>query len=100
MADVILPGSTYTEKCGTYVNTEGRAQETRVAVSPPGEAREDWKIIRALGELCGVNLPYDNLLQLRDRMWEISPNLTQYDVCEEANFSKEARDLAKVNLLW
>lgn len=96
MADVVLPGSTYTEKYGTYVNTEGRAQESRVAVSAPGEAKEDWKIIRALSEVCAVHLPYDSLLELRDRMWEIAPNLTQYDVCEEANFSKEANDLGKV----
>lgn len=51
MADVILPGAAYTEKSATYVNTEGRAQQTRVAVTPPGLAREDWKIIRALSEV-------------------------------------------------
>lgn len=51
MADVILPGAAYTEKTATYVNTEGRAQQTRVAVTPPGMAREDWKIIRALSEV-------------------------------------------------
>lgn len=51
MADVILPGAAYTEKEGTYVNTEGRAQEARLAVSPPGLARSDWKIIRALSEV-------------------------------------------------
>ena len=51
MADVVLPGSAYTEKCATYVNTEGRAQRTRIAVTPPGLAREDWKIIRALSEV-------------------------------------------------
>lgn len=52
MADVVLPGATYTEKSGTYVNTEGRAQQTRVAVSSPGQAREDWQVIRALSEVC------------------------------------------------
>ena len=51
MADIILPGSAYTEKDATYVNTEGRAQQTQVAVTPPGMAREDWKIIRALSEV-------------------------------------------------
>jgi NADH dehydrogenase (ubiquinone) Fe-S protein 1 len=51
MADVILPGAAYTEKDGTYVNTEGRAQLTRQAVTPPGMARNDWKIIRALSEV-------------------------------------------------
>lgn len=51
MADVILPGAAYTEKCSTYVNTEGRAQQTKVAVTAPGMAREDWKIIRAISEV-------------------------------------------------
>lgn len=51
MADVVLPGAAYTEKDGTYVNTEGRAQQTRLALTPPGIAREDWKIIRALSEV-------------------------------------------------
>lgn len=51
MADVILPGAAYTEKDGTYVNTEGRAQQTRVAVTPPGMARDDWKILRAISEV-------------------------------------------------
>ena len=56
MADVVLPGSAYTEKTVTYVNTEGRAQQTRQAVTPPGMAREDWKIIRALSEVCRIIL--------------------------------------------
>lgn len=51
MADIILPGAAYTEKNGTYVNTEGRSQRTRVAVTAPGMAREDWKIIRAVSEV-------------------------------------------------
>ena len=51
MADVVLPGAAYTEKEATYVNTEGRAQMARVAVTAPGMAREDWKIIRALSEV-------------------------------------------------
>lgn len=51
MADVILPGAAYTEKCSTYVNTEGRAQQTKVAVTAPGLAREDWRIIRAISEV-------------------------------------------------
>ena len=55
IADTILPGAAYTEKTGTYINTEGRAQQTRVAVTPPGMAREDWQIIRALSEVI-VNL--------------------------------------------
>ncbi len=51
MADVVLPGAAYTEKNATFVNTEGRAQMTQVAVTAPGMAREDWKIIRALSEV-------------------------------------------------
>lgn len=51
MADVVLPGAAYTEKTATYVNTEGRAQQAQAALIPPGMAREDWKIIRALSEV-------------------------------------------------
>lgn len=51
IADVILPGAAYTEKVATYVNTEGRAQQTCAAITPPGIARPDWKIIRALSEV-------------------------------------------------
>ena len=51
LADIVLPGAAYTEKNATYLNTEGRAQQTRMAVAPPGQAREDWKIIRALSEV-------------------------------------------------
>ena len=64
-ADVILPAAAYTEKDATYVNTEGRVQRTRRAVFPPGEAREDWRIIRALSEALGHTLPYDDLAALR-----------------------------------
>ncbi|WP_404378915.1 NADH-quinone oxidoreductase subunit NuoG [Caenispirillum salinarum] len=67
-ADVILPGAAYTEKNATWVNTEGRVQRGRLAVFPPGEAREDWTIIRALSEVLGKTLPYNTLAQLRDRM--------------------------------
>ena len=58
-ADVVLPGAAYTEKAGTYVNFEGRVQQTRAAVPTVGDAREDWKIIRALSEVLGAPLPYD-----------------------------------------
>nr|CAB3264268.1 NADH-ubiquinone oxidoreductase 75 kDa subunit, mitochondrial-like [Phallusia mammillata] len=95
-ADVILPGAAYTEKPGTYVNTEGRAQQTQAAVSPPGSAREDWKIIRALSEISGMTLPYDDLEGVRSRMSEVSPNLTRYDAVESANYFKQAAELAKL----
>ncbi len=67
-ADVILPGAAYTEKPGTYVNTEGRVQIGRRAVFPPGDAREDWTILRALSERLGKTLPYDTLDQVRQRL--------------------------------
>ncbi|XP_076008605.1 NADH-ubiquinone oxidoreductase 75 kDa subunit, mitochondrial isoform X1 [Genypterus blacodes] len=95
MADIILPGAAYTEKNGTYVNTEGRSQHTRVAVTPPGMAREDWKIIRAISELAGVPLPYDSVDEVRSRLAEISPNLVRYDDVEEANYFKQANELAQ-----
>ncbi len=78
-ADVILPGSAYTEKDGTYVNTEGRAQLAKKAVAPPGEAREDWKILRALSEQMGHTLPYDTLIQLRERIKTDWPHLADID---------------------
>jgi NADH-quinone oxidoreductase subunit G len=64
-ADVILPAAAYTEKHGTYVNLEGRVQLSEFAVHPPGEAREDWTIIRALSDVLGKTLPFDELAQLR-----------------------------------
>ncbi|XP_014910639.1 NADH-ubiquinone oxidoreductase 75 kDa subunit, mitochondrial isoform X1 [Poecilia latipinna] len=95
IADIILPGAAYTEKSATYVNTEGRAQQTKVAVTPPGMAREDWRIIRAISELAGVTLPYDSLDEVRDRLVEVSPNLVRYDELEEANYFKQANELSK-----
>jgi NADH-quinone oxidoreductase subunit G len=64
-ADVILPGAAYTEKHGTYVNLEGRVQFSEFAVHPPGQAREDWTILRALSDVLGKTLPFDDLSQLR-----------------------------------
>ncbi|KAL5007913.1 hypothetical protein ScPMuIL_016719 [Solemya velum] len=96
MADVVLPGAAYTEKDGTYVNTEGRAQQTRLALTPPGMARDDWKIIRALSEVCGCPLPYDDLLEVRHRLTEVSPNLTRYGDAEDANYFVQAQELGKL----
>ncbi len=83
-ADLILPGAAYTEKHGTYVNTEGRPQLARQAVFPPGEAREDWKIIRALSEACGRTLPFDDLAGLRRAMFEAHPGLAAIGEVEPA----------------
>jgi len=72
-ADIILPGAAYTEKPGTYVNTEGRVQYGQRAIFPPGEAREDWTIIRAVSGLLGKPLPYDDITALRARMAKANP---------------------------
>ncbi|KAK4301900.1 hypothetical protein Pmani_025972 [Petrolisthes manimaculis] len=96
MADVVLPGAAYTEKPGTYVNMEGRAQQAVQALTPPGQARHDWKIIRALSEIVDVQLPYDNLKELRTRMEQVAPNLTRYGHVEEANYFAQATTLAKL----
>ncbi|KAJ1975538.1 ndufs1 NADH-ubiquinone oxidoreductase subunit [Dimargaris verticillata] len=87
-ADVILPGAAYTEKTSTFVNTEGRTQMTRAAVNPPMSAREDWKVIRALSEVAGIPLPYEDLPTLRGRMHEISPTLTRFDTAEPCFFAQ------------
>ncbi len=83
-ADVILPGAAYTEKNGTYVNTEGRVQLGRLAVSPPGEARADWTILRALSEVVGQRLPYDDLGALRQRLVAVNPVFAAVDRVEAA----------------
>jgi NADH-quinone oxidoreductase subunit G len=67
-ADVILPGSAFTEKDGTYVNTEGRVQFAEKAVFAPGDAREDWTILRALADALGVGVGFDSFAQLRAKM--------------------------------
>ena len=72
-ADVILPGAAYTEKTGTYVNTEGRAQRGFKAVYPPGDAREDWTILRAFSAVIGKPLPYDTIDALRARLEQVNP---------------------------
>lgn len=89
IADVILPGAAYTEKQATYVNTEGRAQQTLVAVTPPGLAREDWKIVRALSEVLGKPLKYDTLDELRSRLEKIAPHLTNYGKREGTDTAKD-----------
>jgi NADH-quinone oxidoreductase subunit G len=76
-ADVILPGAAYTEKHGTYVNLEGRVQFSEFAVHPPGEAREDWTILRALSDVLGKTLPFDDLGQLRAAIGAEYPHLVE-----------------------
>lgn len=86
-ANVILPASAFTEKEGTYVNTEGCAQTTIPAVPTVGDARDDWKIIRALSEVSGVRLPYDTLSAIQARIKTVAPNILQIDEREPAAFS-------------
>ncbi len=84
-ADVILPGAAYTEKSGTYVNTEGRVQMTSRAVFPPGDAREDWTILRALSDKLGQTLSYNSISELRAKIYEAAPHLAMIDQVEPAN---------------
>ncbi|MFQ5984135.1 MAG: NADH-quinone oxidoreductase subunit NuoG [Alphaproteobacteria bacterium] len=87
-ADVILPGAAFTEKNATYVNTEGRPQWARLANFPPGEAREDWKVLRALSDAVAKPLPYDTLSDVRRRMIEIAPHLAEIDHVTPAAWGK------------
>jgi NADH-quinone oxidoreductase subunit G len=75
MADLVLPGAAYAEKQGTYVNTEGRVQWSERALFAPGDAREDWAILRAVSELAGNALPFDSYDQLRSAMTNEYPQL-------------------------
>lgn len=81
-ANVILPGAAYTEKAGTYVNMEGRVQATRAAVPLVGDAREDWKILRAVSEVAGAPLPYDTREQLMKRLADVAPHFARKSVVE------------------
>ena len=94
-ADVILPGATYTEKFGTYVNTEGRVQATNRAGFAPGEARDDWAILRALSDVLGHKLPFDSLPALRASLYEEFPHFAAIDTVEEADGSVIAKLGAK-----
>ena len=76
-ADVVLPGATFTEKDGLFVNFEGRVQEAQRAVFPPGEAKEDWAILRALSDVLGQKLPYDNLDSVRRALVVQAPQFSQ-----------------------
>ncbi len=87
IADVILPGAAYTEKSATWVNTEGRPQMSERAVFPPGEAKEDWAILRALSEAVGRTLPFDTLSELRALLYKEAPHLAALDVVEPAGTS-------------
>lgn len=87
-------GAAYTEKMATYVNTEGRSQRTNVAATPPGMAREDWKILRALSEFIPeARLPYDSISDVRQRFEDIAPHLLRYGEVEDANFFHQTQEM-------
>ena len=90
-ADVILPGAAYTEKSGLWVNTEGRVQWGARAAFPPGEAREDWAILRALSALVGKTLPFDGLAQLRAALVAAHPTFAGVDEIAAASHEDVAR---------
>jgi NADH-quinone oxidoreductase subunit G len=84
-ADVVLPGAAYTEKSATYVNTEGRPQLAMRAAFPPGDAREDWAIIKALSDALGASLPWTTLEGLRVAMYKIAPHLAAINSIAKAD---------------
>lgn len=90
-ADVVLPGAAYTEKSGTYVNTEGRVQMAARATFPPGEAKEDWAILRALSASLGKPLPFDSLGALRRALYEAHPHFAAVDAVAPGDVAGLAR---------
>ena len=82
---MILPGAAYSEKSGFYVNTEGRLQRADRAAFPPGEAREDWAVLRALSEVIGKTLPFDNLAVLRTLVVAQHPHMSEVDAIAPAD---------------
>ncbi|WP_457646721.1 NADH-quinone oxidoreductase subunit NuoG [Profundibacter sp.] len=95
-ADVILPGAAYTEESGVFVNLEGRPQMANRAGFPPGQAKENWAILRALSGELGNALPYDTLAQLRQAIVAEVPHMAQIDVVPQNEWKRVAlRDPAK-----
>lgn len=95
-ADIILPGAAYTEKDSTYINTEGRVQQANRAVFPLGDAKEDWKIIRALADYCGVELGFNTLAEIRSRMEKAQPifkTLEQKSHFEWTEFASDGKNV-------
>ena len=86
-ADVILPGAAYTEKSGTWVNTEGRVQMSTRAGFAPGDAREDWAVLRALSAALGKTLPFDSLAGLRQSLYAAHPHFAALDTLQTTDAS-------------
>jgi NADH-quinone oxidoreductase subunit G len=107
IADVVLPAPAFTEKNSTYVNLEGRVQNTYSAIDPLGEAQIDWKIILDLAKLTGVKLPYSKLSEIRDTMsktnpvFKITDSLVSNDLIKtpskQKNFTKDTLDNQPLN---
>jgi NADH-quinone oxidoreductase subunit G len=93
-ADVILPGAAYTEKSGTYLNTEGRVQLANRAAFAPGEAREDWAILRALSDVLGHRLPFDSLAALRQRLYAEQPHFAALDTIAQSDVAGSIQAVA------
>ncbi|MBV0911439.1 NADH-quinone oxidoreductase subunit NuoG [Anianabacter salinae] len=87
-ADIILPAAAYTEEQGLFVNTEGRPQLALRASFPPGEAKENWAILRALSAEMGAQLPYDSLPQLRQALVKAVPHLKMVDQVPENDWQR------------
>lgn len=88
-ADIILPGAAYTEEQGLFVNTEGRPQLALRAGFAPGEAKENWAILRALSAELGATLPFDSLAQLRQALVKDVPHLAMIDQVPENDWQDE-----------
>ncbi|MEQ8748134.1 MAG: molybdopterin-dependent oxidoreductase, partial [Amphiplicatus sp.] len=99
VADVVFPAAAYTEQNAIYVNTEGRAQMAQRAAFPPGEAREDWAILRALSDRVGKTLPYDDLFALRQAMIADAPSLGRIDQGPEAGAPLDLSKIGKAGAL-
>ena len=95
-ADLVLPGAAYTEKDGIYLNTEGRVQYANRAIFPPGEAREDWAIIRAVSGLIGRSIGMDSLEEVREALFVECPHFANADFILPSKWSKFGR-LSKVS---
>jgi NADH-quinone oxidoreductase subunit G len=95
-ADVILPAAAYTEKSGTYVNTEGRVQLANRAAFAPGDAREDWAILRALSDVLGQRLPFDSLNALRKRLYADHPHFAALEQIVPADVAGALEALAGI----
>jgi len=89
-ADLILPTASYLEKNATYVNLDGRPQNSRAALSSPGFSQQDWMVLRAISEEMGSPLPYDTIEEVRTRLAELCPHLVRLDTVEQSTFDSLA----------